>query len=107
MVVKSSGWTSTPMVAVISFLFVSIFFRVPAGVEFFIFFLETQASRAGPSKNKNVPLLRDLSYYSRSYFFSNSPVRWRLTKVVLPVLVGGLVLIGFEKRKRKRERGRG
>jgi hypothetical protein len=22
--------------------------------------------------------------HSRSYFFSNSPVRWRLTKVVLP-----------------------
>ena len=30
-----------------------------------------------------------LQLHSRSYFFSNSPVRWRFTKVVLPACEGG------------------
>lgn len=30
--------------------------------------------------------------YSRSYFFSNSPVKWRFTKVVLPAKEEGMVV---------------
>ena len=59
-----------------------------------------------PKKQKKQKTL-----HSRSYFFSNSPVRWRLTKVVLPVgeVVGGVFFVCRGENKKRsglRRKGR-
>ena len=81
---KSSGWTSTPIVAVIKTQF-------PTFYCYYQLFTEQNLTwperiRIRKTKGEIMRLLFSwvVFMFLRSYLFSNSPVRWRFTNVVLP-----------------------